>query len=98
MNDGVIMEIYNNVDEIEIFKGFYIFAIDGSYVEISDHPQAREEMRVPPNNEVETFAGNARIFCRVDAEIDFVISLIIENQTVDEITLAFRHLNDVKTK
>ena len=30
--------------------------------------------------------------------MDFVISSIIENQTVDEITLALRHLNDVKNK
>lgn len=30
--------------------------------------------------------------------MDFVISSIIENQTVDEITLALRHLDDVKNK
>ena len=39
MNDGVIMEIYNNVEEMETFKGFHIFATDGSYVEIPNHPQ-----------------------------------------------------------
>ena len=46
---------------MKTFKGFHVFAIDGSYVEIPDHPQAREEMGVPPNNGVETFAANARI-------------------------------------
>ena len=96
MNDGVIMEMYNNIEEMETFKGFHVFATDGSYVEIPDHPQAREEMGVPPNNKVETFAANARISCTVDTKMDFVISSIIENQTVDEITLALRHLNDVK--
>ncbi|WP_305553439.1 hypothetical protein [Methanobrevibacter sp. V74] len=50
-------------------------ATDGSYVEIPDHPQAREEMGVPPNNEVETFAANARISCTVDTKMDFVISI-----------------------
>ena len=98
MNDGVIMEIYNNVEEMETFKGFHIFATDGSYVEIPNHPQAREEMGVPSNNEVETFAANARISCTVDTKMDFVISSTIENQTVDEITLALRHLDDVKNK
>ena len=98
MNDGVIMEIYDNVEEMETFKGFHVFATDGSYVEIPDHPQAREEMGVPPNNSVETFAANARISCTVDTKMDFVISSIIENQTVDEITLALRHLDDVKNK
>ena len=43
MNDGVIMEMYNNIEEMETFKGFHVFATDGSYVEIPDHPQAREE-------------------------------------------------------
>ena len=55
-------------------------------------------MGVPPNNEVETFAANARISCTVDTKMDFVISSIIENQTVNEITLALRHLDDVKNK
>ena len=98
MNDGVIMERYNNVEEMETFKGFHVFAIDGSYVEIPDHPQAREEMGVPQNTGVDTFAANARISCTVDTKMDFVISSIIENQTADEITLALRHLDDVKNK
>ena len=55
-------------------------------------------MGVPPNNSVETFAANARISCTVDTKMDIVISAIIENQTVDEITLALRHLDDVKNK
>ncbi|WP_305513126.1 hypothetical protein [Methanobrevibacter sp. V14] len=62
------------------------------YVEIPDHPQAREEMGVPPNNEVETFAANARISCTVDTKMDFVISSIIENQTVNEITFSIKTL------
>ena len=55
-------------------------------------------MGIPPNNAVETFAANARISCTVDTKMDFVISSIIENQTVDEIILALRHLDDVKNK
>ena len=94
INDGVIMEIYNNVGEMETFKGFHVFAIDRSYVEIPDHPQAHEEMVVPPNNGVKTFAANARISCIVDTKMDFVLSSIIENQTVDEITLELRHLDE----
>ena len=83
MNDGVIMEIYNNVEEMETFKGFHVFAADESYVEIPNHPQAREEMGVPLDNPVETLDANARISCTVDTKIDFVISSIIENQIVD---------------
>ena len=98
MNDGVIIEMYDNVKEMETFNGFHVFAIDGSYVEIPNHPQAREEMGVPENNDVETFAANARISCTVDTKMDFVVSSIIDSQTVDEITLALRHLEDLKNK
>ena len=77
---------------------FNNFATDGFHIEIPNHPQAREEMGVPPNNEVETFAANARISCTVDTKTDFIISSIIDSQTVDEITLALRHLDDVKNK
>ena len=77
---------------------FNNFATDGSHIEIPNHPQAREEMGVPPNNEVETFDANAKISCTVDTKTDCIISPIIESQTVDEITLALRHLDDVKNK
>lgn len=33
MNNGVIMKMYNNLEEMETFKGFHIFAIDGSIVD-----------------------------------------------------------------
>ena len=33
MNDGVISEIYNNIDEMETYKGFHVFATDGSHIE-----------------------------------------------------------------
>ena len=55
-------------------------------------------MEIPPDTEFESYVARAKIFCMVDAKMDFVISSIIENQFVDEITLALRHLNDVKNK
>lgn len=81
-----------------LLKDFHVFAIDESYVEILDHPQAREEMGVPQNNDVETFAANVKISCTVDTKKDHVISSIIENQTVNEIILALKHLDDVKNQ
>lgn len=98
MNDGVIMEMYNNLEEMETFKGFHVFAIDGSFVELPDHPQTREEMEIPPDTQFKSHVARAKISCMVDAKMDFVISSIIENQFVDEITLALRHLDDVKNK
>ena len=96
MNDGVVMEMYNNLEEMETFKGFHVFAIDGSFVELPDHPQTREEMEIPPDTQFKSYVARAKIYCMVDAKMDFVVSSIIENQFVDEITLALMQLDDVK--
>ena len=98
MNDGVVMEMYNNVEEMETFKGFHVFAIDGSFVELPDHPQTREEMEIPPNTQLKSYVARAKISCMVDAKMDFVVSSKIENQFADEITLALWHLDDIKNK
>lgn len=39
MNYGVIMEMYNNLEEMKTFKVFHVFATDESFVELPDHPQ-----------------------------------------------------------
>lgn len=98
MNDGVVMEMYNNLEEMETFKGFHVFAIDGSFVELPDHPQTREEMEIPPDTQLKSHVARAKISCMVDAKMDFVVSSKIENQFVDEITLALWHLDDIKNK
>lgn len=98
MNDGVVMEMYNNLEEMETFKGFHVFAIDGSFVELPDHPQTREEMEIPPDTQLKSYVARAKISCMVDAKMDFVVSSKIENQFVDEITLALWHLDDIKNK
>ena len=98
MNDGVVKKIYDDVAEMDTFKGFHVLATDGSLVEIPDHPQARQEMEIPPNNEFETYAARARISCTADTKMDFVLSSFLETTSVDEITLALRHLDDLKNK
>ena len=82
MNDGVVMEMYNNLEEMETFKGFHVFAIDGSFVELPDHPQTREEMEIPPDTQLKSYVARAKISCMVDAKMDFVVSSKIENQFV----------------
>lgn len=83
---------------METFKGFHVFAIDESFVELPDHPQTREEMEIPPDTQLKSYVARAKISCMVDAKMDFVVSSKIENQFVDEITLALWHLDDIKNK
>ena len=45
-------------------------------------------MEIPPDTQFKSYVARAKIYCMVDAKMDFVVSSIIENQFVDEITLA----------
>ena len=43
MNDSLISKIYAHKDEMTTFKGFNVYAIDGSIVEIPNTKLTREE-------------------------------------------------------
>ena len=45
MNTGVISEIYSAVEDIPTFKGFNVFAIDGSVCDIPTVPLTRQEFK-----------------------------------------------------
>ena len=46
MNDSLISKIYVHKDEMTTFKGFNVYAIDGSIVEIPNTKITREEFEI----------------------------------------------------
>ena len=83
MNDGVIMEIYDNVKEMETFNGFHVFTIDGSYVEIQiihKHVKKWEYHKIM----IQKHLLQMQEYRTVDTKMDFVVSSIIDSQTVDK--------------
>lgn len=98
MNDSLISKIYAHEDEMSTFKGFYVYAIDGSLVEIPNTKLTREEFEIPEKTELKKDTSTARISCMADTKWDFIISSNITNKSTNEIEHALMHLDDVKNK
>lgn len=98
MNGSLISKIYAHKDEITTFKGFNVYAIDGSIVEIPNTKLTREEFEIPEKTELMKDTSTARISCMADTKWDFIISSNITNKSTSEIEHALMHLDDVKNK
>ena len=98
MNDSLISKIYAHKDEMTTFKGFNVYAIDGSIVEIPNTKITREEFEIPEKTELNKDTSTARISCMADTKWDFIISSNITNKSTSEIEHALMHLDDVKNK
>lgn len=98
MNDSFISKIYAHQEEMALFKGFYTCAIDSSTIEIPNTKLTRKEFNIPKKTQLHKDTSVARISCMVDTHWDFVISSNLTNKSVNEVTHAIFHLNDVKDK
>ena len=98
MNDSFISKIYAHQEEMALFKGFYTCAIDSSTIEIPNTKLTRKEFNIPKKTQLHKDTSGARISCMVDTHWDFVISSNLTNKSVNEVTHAIFHLNDVKDK
>lgn len=98
MNGSLISKIYAHKDEMTTFKGFNVYAIDGSIVEIPNTKLTREEFEIPEKTELMKDTSTARISCMVDTKWDFIISSNITNKSTSEIEHALMHLDDAKNK
>ena len=70
MNDGVIMEIYNNVEEIETFKGFHVLQLMDLMLKFQIIHRHVKKWEFHQIMKLKTFAANARISCTVDTKMD----------------------------
>ena len=98
MNDNFISKIYNHQEEMALFKGFHVCAIDSSIIEIPNTKITRKEFGIPEKTQSYKDTSAARISCMVDTHWDFVISSNLTNKKVNELTNAFIHLDDAKDK
>lgn len=98
MNGSLISKIYAHKDEMTTFKGFNVYAIDGSIVEIPNTKLTREEFEIPEKTELMKDTSTARISCMADTKWDFIISSNITNKSTSEIEHALMHLDDAKNK
>jgi hypothetical protein len=77
---------------LETFKGYYVFAEDGSQIELPNTQQTKEEFDVPLRALKETDTPKARISVLSDVKNDFIIDSTISSMTIGEEVLAYENI------
>jgi len=92
-NRNAFKEAYS-IDKFnfETFKGFFVFAVDGSQLELPNTSQTRDEFDVPLRALKETDTPKARISVFSDVKNDFIIDSNISSMKIGEESLAFENI------
>ncbi|KZX17715.1 transposase DDE domain protein [Methanobrevibacter cuticularis] len=92
-NKGGVKNLYStNYKELSKFKGFLIFAIDGSQAKLPNTPITREEFDVDSDSLKETKTPKARISVMSDVKNENIIDSAISEMSVSESVLASEHI------
>jgi len=90
LKDGYSSDKY----ELNDFKGYKVFAVDGSQLELPNTSQTKEEFEVPLRALKETETPKARISVLSDVKNDYIIDSTISNISTDELTLTFENIEN----
>ena len=98
MNNAMTSKIYSEADDLDSFKDFKVFAIDGSIIELPNIKLTREEFGINNFTLLKKHTTSARISCMSDVKTNYIISSNIAYKGVHEIEHALYHLEDVKDR
>lgn len=92
---NALKEAYSSDNnDLDDFKGYKVFAVDGSQLELPNTPQTKEEFEVPLRALKETDTPKARISVLSDVKNDYIIDSTISSIRVDELSLAFENIEN----
>lgn len=92
---NALKEIYSgNQWELEKFKGYHVFNVDGSQLDIPNTPITREEFEVKLRALKETKSPKARVSVMSDAKNEIIIDSIISPSHIGENNLAFQNIEN----
>jgi len=92
IRDALKMAYSTNKFDFKTFKGYFVFATDGSQVELPNTKKTREEFDVPLRALKETDTPKARISVFSDVKNDFIIDSNISSVNIGEEILAFENI------
>lgn len=91
-----LKDFYHNYpEEVKTYKGYHIFAIDGSMFEIPNTAELREEFKTQKNSSGHRESARARVSGIYDIENEFIIDAIITDCGQGEKVLAKAHIKEV---
>jgi hypothetical protein len=88
-----VKELYSSMDPgLDTFKGFNVFAVDGSQVELPNTKQTCEEFNVPLRALKKTDTPKARVSLISDIKNEYIIDSTIDTIEIGEQPLAFQNI------
>lgn len=97
MNDEFVDYIYQKFPCLFKNEGYLVLACDGSQIDLPNHPQVKEEFNLF-KHPLKDNLTRGRISCLLDVKSQFIMTSIIEDITISEVTLAMRHLDTLKER
>ncbi len=89
MYKDYLMDFYtNSPEEVKTYKGYCIFAIDGSMFEIPNTKEMREKFKTQKNNSGHRESARARVSGIYDVENEFILDAVITDCGQSEKELA----------
>ncbi len=98
LNNGFVNMFYNeHIDEVKTFKGYLVFAIDGSDVEIPNTPITRKNYKASKASRADKDrCARMKLSNCFDVLNNYIVDTQLERNKFDEIELAKRNLKNAK--
>ena len=98
MSESFINELYAEFRGFSKFKGYIICACDGSIFDLPNTPTTKKAFGIPVDNIFKRFLSRGRVSCMLDVHSKHILTSKIVSRSVDEISLAIEHLNNLNKR
>ena len=98
MSESFINKLYAEFRGFSKFKGYIICACDGSIFDLPNTPTTKKAFGIPVDNIFKRFLSRGRVSCMLDVHSKHILTSKIVSRSVDEISLAIEHLNNLNKR
>lgn len=98
MSECFINKLYGKFKGFSKFKGHIICACDGSIFDLPNTPTTKKAFDIPADNIFKRFLSRGRVSCMLDVHSKHILTSKIVSKSVNEITLAIEHLNNLNDR
>ena len=98
MSESFINELYTEFRGFSKFKGYIICACDGSIFDLPNTPTTKKAFGIPLDTIFERFLSRGRVSCMLDVNSKHILTSKIVSRSVNEISLAIEHLNNLNER
>lgn len=98
MSECFIDKLYGEFKGFSKFKGYIICACDGSIFDLPNTPTTKRAFGIPADNIFKRFLSRGRVSCMLDVHSKHILTSKIVSRSVNEITLAIDHLNNLNER